>query len=1205
MKRKLRFGFLICAMITAQLAFGSQTRVDQFTTARAYLPGTNPFAVAAGDFNGDGKLDLAVIASGSVNILLGKGNGAFGKPVTYAAGSSPNSVAIADFNGDGILDLAVAGGSGVSILLGKGDGTFQAAVSYPAGLTPDFIVIGDFNGDGNPDIAVSNPTPPGNQQPETITVLFGKGAGNFDPPVSFAIDIYVSYLAVGDFNKDGYQDLVVSAANYNSIPEIAILLGGKNGFGGSIDTATLGQLAVPGGLAVADFNGDGNPDFVVSVNQGAAVFLGNGDGTFSQPQFFPADLWQGTVAIADFNGDGKPDLVVGNSGSNDVSVLLGNGDGTFQNAVNYCSGASGRFMITADVNADGKPDVVAATALAVAVLIGNGDGTLQAPINYGSNLGGSVALGDFNGDGIPDFVPGNDQTFLGNGDGTFHNLISGVEGSLLIAGDFNNDGKLDVAVEQAYGDATIGVDFGNGDGTFRQGPSQQIGTPGNLVTGDFNRDGNRDLAVAAFTNSSGSVNVLLGNGDGTFQSPVDYNTDQGTIMAVVADFNGDGILDLATPNQNSNDVSVLLGKGDGTFSPAVNYPAGTYAECLAAGDFNGDGKLDLVVCNLQSPMTFLQGNGDGTFQPGKPFGPTGCSPGVAADFNGDGKLDLAVLCGFSGLSILYGNGDGTFSTPEVLNFFPGYTNVGLQLLAVDLNGDGAPDLLAVQSNVTPILNRGGTQITTTSSVNPSYFSQSITFSATVAVSVKNTTFNPTGKVQFKDGSTVLGTSRLNHGVATLTISTLSVGTHNITASYLGDQHFNPHLGKVLQQNVVQASTRTALTSSPDPSHLGQTVTFTANVTSVGSGTPTGTVSFYDATVLLGTAPLNSTGTATLQTNSLAEGTHSITAAYSGDTNFAPSTSPALMQIVLGPKALVSPTSLVFATQVVGTTSSAQIVTLSNLGNAPLLDISISVAGDFSETSHCGSTLPPGGSCQIYVKFTPTVKGNRQGLLSVSDSDPSSPQQVKLSGAGTVVSLSPDRLNFPTELVGTISPPQEITLTNVGKTTLHIFQIASSGDFGIYNKTCQNDVAAGASCTVSISFTPTQRGVRHGRLSFVDDGGGSPQTVSLTGTGTVVSFSPASLDFGGQKVGTSSNPRKLELMNHGSTTLNISVIAITGKDAADFSEINACGHSVPAGQSCTIDVTFTPTATGKRTAKLSATDDGGGSPQTASLKGTGQ
>jgi len=317
------------------------------------------------------------------------------------------------------------------------------------------------------------------------------------------------------------------------------------------------------------------------------------------------------------------------------------------------------------------------------------------------------------------------------------------------------------------------------------------------------------LAVAAFGNNSVSVDVLLGNGDGTFQPPVDYNADQGTIMAVVADFNGDGILDLATPNQNSNDVSVLIGKADGTFNRAVNYPAGTDPECLAAGDFNGDGNLDLVVCNARGPMTFLQGNGDGTFQPGKPFGPTGCFPGVAADFNGDGKLDLAAVCS-SGLNILYGNGDGTFSTPEVLNYLPGYANVATQLLAVDLNGDGAPDLLAVQFNVTPILNHGGTQITTTSSVNPSYFGQPVTFTATVAASVKDTVSCPTGKVRFKDGLTVLATRRLHQGVAALTISTLSVGVHNITASYLGDQHFNPHQGSVLQQNVIPESTNAAL-----------------------------------------------------------------------------------------------------------------------------------------------------------------------------------------------------------------------------------------------------------------------------------------------------------------------------------------------------------------------------------------------------------
>jgi probable HAF family extracellular repeat protein len=316
-------------------------------------------------------------------------------------------------------------------------------------------------------------------------------------------------------------------------------------------------------------------------------------------------------------------------------------------------------------------------------------------------------------------------------------------------------------------------------------------------------------------------------------------------------------------------------------------------------------------------------------------------------------------------------------------------------------------------------------------------------------------------------------------------------------------------------------------------------------------------------------------------------------------------------IISAPNASLSPTSLTFSSQAIGTTSAAKTVTLKNTGTASLSITNIAItgtnAGDFAQTHTCGSSLAVGASCSISVTFKPTASGTRAAAVSVSDNAAGSPQKVSLSGIGTTAKLSPNSLSFGTVAIGTTSPGKTVTLTNVGTTTLTISGIAitgtNTGDFA-QTHTCGSSLAAGASCSISITFKPTTTGTRSAALSVSDNAAGSPQKVSLSGIGTTAKLLPTSLNFGSVTVGTTSAAMTVTLTNVGTTTLSITGIAITGTNAGDFGQTHTCGSSLVAGASCTISITFRPTMTGTRTAALSVSDNAAGSPQKVTLSGTG-
>ena len=312
----------------------------------------------------------------------------------------------------------------------------------------------------------------------------------------------------------------------------------------------------------------------------------------------------------------------------------------------------------------------------------------------------SIALGDINGDGIPDLAVANYYStnvsiLIGHADGTFTpgtTVTSTGSGVAVALADFNGDGKLDLAVcDRTSGNVVIFS--GNGNGTFTRIGSFTSGISlSGMAFADLNRDGKLDLVITGTSGTTGTIAVLLGNGNGSFHAPVLYVTGTNPYAVTVADFNGDGKPDLAVSNRGSNTVSILMGNGDGTFAAAANYVTAYSPEGLAVGDFNGDGKLDLAVVNDSSNnVSIFLGRGDGTFDSATSFATVYRPASVAvADFNGDGWVDLAIVSRWdNALVLLLGNGDGTFQAPLTYNMSgqPG------AVLARDLNGDGKPDLV--------------------------------------------------------------------------------------------------------------------------------------------------------------------------------------------------------------------------------------------------------------------------------------------------------------------------------------------------------------------------------------------------------------------------------------------------------------------------------------------------------------------------------
>jgi hypothetical protein len=668
-----------------------------FMTRVDYPTGVGSDSLAGGDFNHDGKPDLASAnqTAGTVSILLNAGDGTFQPKVDYVVAGEPFSVAVGDFNGDAKPDLAVAGSTSnnVSILLGQGDGSFQAAVNYPTENFPFSIAVGDFNGDGKQDLAVSTSF--------GADVLLGNGNGVFQTPAT-NVDPGGGAVTVGDFDGDGRQDLALIGPN----DQVIILLG--RGDGTFSPGTGFGTGNGPSAAVVGDFNGDGKPDLATANLGGNTVSIlqGNGDGTFVARLVFKIQVGRpGPVAAGDLNGDGKFDLVEpffscpSHCPGDSAAVLLGNGDGTFQPAVNYFLGGGSNPVAVAlgDFNHDGFLDMVAANRFSnvVGVQLGNGNGTFQTALTYMVS-GGPQALdvADFNGDGNSDLaVATSDDNavsiLLGNGNGTFQPAIIhtfSANPEAVKAGDFDGDGKVDLAVATACTsinqctDGSVIVLPGEGDGMFGT-PAVYVqgATPGSVAVGDLNKDGKLDLVAtipcADFMCSTGTINVLLGKGDGAFQTPLSQVVASGVMAPALADLNGDGTLDLMVLAGISF-AGLLPGNGDGTFQAPQYYSAGANSGSVAIADFNGDGKPDAVTAggvllNVGAPdFSLYAPSVTPNPLPSGQFGKGAVTIGSDNGFDGSISLTcsvqpttvLAPTCSLSPASIHVSTGESVSST---------------------------------------------------------------------------------------------------------------------------------------------------------------------------------------------------------------------------------------------------------------------------------------------------------------------------------------------------------------------------------------------------------------------------------------------------------------------------------------------------------------------------------------------------------------
>ncbi|HEV2426019.1 MAG TPA: FG-GAP-like repeat-containing protein, partial [Terriglobia bacterium] len=641
----------------------------------------------------------------------------------------------------------------------------------------------------------------------------------------------------------------------------------------------------------------------------------------------------------------------------------------------------------------------------------------------------SVAVGDFNGDGLLDlaisnWLDGTVSVFLGDGTGNFTLASSPVTGAgpLAVAvGDFNGDGRLDLAVCDSS-TSTVLVLLGDGTGNFTLASSPAVGnSPWSVAAGDFNEDGNLDLAVV--NEGSGTVSILLGDGTGNFVAGASPATGTSPMSVAVGDFNGDGKLDLAVANQYDGTVSILLGDGTGNFTLASSPATGQLPSSLAVADFNGDSKLDLAVANNgDNTVSILLGDGTGHFtlasSPAMLGNPTSVAVG---DFNGDGNLDLAVTSpGDNTASILLGDGTSKFTlaASTAMGTYPGSVAVG------DFNGDGKLDLVAANyyDGTISVLVQAGADITL-SSGSLDFANQALaTTSARQTVTLKNT------------------------GSMPLVISAIDAGGDFVQTNTCGN------------------------TVAP-----GASCTISVTFTPTAINTRTGTIIIYD------NAP---------------RGPHVVTLTGTG----------------VGPAVTLSASTLSVGTQTVSTTGAAHTLTLTNSGGGALTITSISVSGDFSETNTCGNSVAAGTSCTINITFTPTAPGTRTGAITITDNAPGSPHVVTLTGTGMgpAVSFSASTMSVGGEIVGNTSAAHTVTLTNSGNDALTITGMTVSPSSFSETNTCKSSLAAGVSCTITVTFTPSVAGKFNGMLSVADNAPGSPHQVTLSGTGQDFAIGPYNL-----------------------------------------------------------------------------------------------
>ncbi len=837
--------------------------------------------------------------------------------------SNPLQVGTADFNGDGRPDFYYTDASGLNVILANADGSYAAPRNTPLGSatttgTPTGPAAGschaaDFNGDGFADAVCF---PPEWATPSPV-ILIGNGDGTLRPDSTLSISnnlvpqgAQLVFIAFADMNSDGHLDIVFACSTGTLFTAFG---NGAGQFGDLVTFQSAGGESWLKGATVADINGDGHPDIVLIDEP--LVMLGAGDGTFTGA--YTAGPWTG-CHLADFDKDGHLDLFCTlmnyKNGENYLEIHHGNGDGTFTKTPVFSKGyANADFTLpfaARDLDGDGYLDILALSSDGLVIFFGRPGVHFTAPVHYAfynpegfdEDQGDPSLIADYNLDGNVDLaMPGVNGIYItyGRANGTFDAppvIRSGLTTGYSVVADFNEDGAPDIFTSGTDG---LQLLLGKGNGTFASPAGVQTSPPvpldygafAMLYMGDFNGDKHQD--VIALGTGSHPPQLLLGRGDGTFQDPLPIAGALPVNSYAVADVNRDGRDDLVSvtsdPASATGTVDVFLSNGDGTFNPiATTLPGNGYSYGLPTfADFNGDGKPDLLV-SVPPAIEVLFGTGDGSFNlqsqtlsipafAGQPC--AAARSAVSGDFDHDGNADFAVLCLHSGddytdgptaLFVYYGNGDGSFSQAMAAAVLDrAYNNV----IAAGLNGDKLSDFVLSTNELNGAPDYRGTAISIVHSLPGRKFSAETNL-------VAGAGFTSTAAADFTgDGQPDLLFT--NGNLANSLVLLTNIGTPALS-----------------------------LTSSANPSVIGEVVTFTAAINAPGdltslpspstitfAGTPDGDVTV--PITFAGGSGKPFTATAAYQTAGLPLGSTAITTRFPGD-SFLNAAAASLTQVVNPP-----------------------------------------------------------------------------------------------------------------------------------------------------------------------------------------------------------------------------------------------------------------------------------------------------------------
>ncbi|MBP9095459.1 MAG: T9SS type A sorting domain-containing protein [Ignavibacteria bacterium] len=779
MKKFLKLIFAVLIFLSAALPVSIFAQAH-FPVRTDFEAGFASWAIATGDINGDGKQDMvcANFSDASISVFfntttIGSNTPSFAPKTDFSIAGNAMYLTLADINGDGKPDIIIANSttSNVSVMINRtvtGSMTpdFTTIVDFTTGGKPVSVLVKDFNMDGKPDIAAGD-------QDSAVCIFInntitGDTTAAFSTNYDFDGGLAVFFAASADFNGDGKPDIVSVDGNDTACVFINTTAPGASvpSFTTRTDFQTLDQSD---GVSTGDLNLDGKSDFAVANYDTMSVFLntttlGSSTPSFSSRFDFPVEEGSpAAIVIADMNCDGKPDVITSNIQNNTLSVFInttspGSPVPVFLSRKDFSTLWVPQNLAIADINGDGKPDMLAANAGSdsISVFINRtGVGTSPASFTFtdfsmqSGSAPKSVCVQDFNGDGKVDLASGDynnsavsvflNSTSPGSISPTFSarqdfSTGSGVSPVSVSSGDFNLDGKLDLAVvnvQPGGGYVAILINTtspGSSTPSFSSHMDFLLGNgPRNVNVGDFNGDGKPDLIASSGLDNFVSVflnTTTPGASTPTFSARTDFATGNEPQSITIADFNGDGKDDFATANGISFNVTVFFnttptGAGTPTFSTPTIYSSMGICWGITSADFNGDGKPDLAVTeiNLDSVSVLLNSTTPGasapTFYPLRNFSIGAFSYRITSgDVNGDGKPDLITANRNSNdLSVLLNATTPGTTIPGFLpksNFSNGLTSQPQDVFIGDFNIDGKPDFAAANNgtdNISVFINR--------------------------------------------------------------------------------------------------------------------------------------------------------------------------------------------------------------------------------------------------------------------------------------------------------------------------------------------------------------------------------------------------------------------------------------------------------------------------------------------------------------------